>query len=558
MPEAAVETPAVVVLRKALNEIFSETGVEAPARLVIEAPKDAAHGDLATNAALLLAKSAKMPPKELASRFADRLPKICPDILKAEAAGPGFCNVTLKPEFWQKTVSVIEEAAGAYGHSQTGAGKKALVEYVSANPTGPLHVGHGRGAAVGDSVARLLRAAGFEVETEYYLNDAGRQMRLLGQSIWLRAKETRGAEITFPEDCYKGDYIRELAKELLEKTPEISDMPEDEARAICQQYGMERILGEIREDLARFRCEHQRYFSEKSLVEAGAVDKSFAALANAGHSYESEGALWFNSTPLGDDRDRVLRKSDDSLTYFATDIAYHHDKFVRGNDWLIDVWGADHHGYIARMQAAIREMGHDPEKFVVLLVQLVNLVRDGKPVQMSTRSGEFYTLRELIDEVGTDAARFTFLSRSNDSPLDFDVDLAKKCSLDNPVYYVQYAHARICALLRRAVERGIQLPEKMQPEALAGLDSAEEIAIMRQLSAFEEVCAEAAARLAPYFISKYLISLAGLVHGYYAHRQILAEADEAGSAARLALLRACGQTLKNGLFLLGVSAPDVM
>lgn len=558
MPEAAVETPAVVVLRKALNEIFSETGVEAPARLVIEAPKDAAHGDLATNAALLLAKSAKMPPKELASRFADRLPKICPDILKAEAAGPGFCNVTLKPEFWQKTVSVIEEAAGAYGHSQTGAGKKALVEYVSANPTGPLHVGHGRGAAVGDSVARLLRAAGFEVETEYYLNDAGRQMRLLGQSIWLRAKEARGAEITFPEDCYKGDYIRELAKELLEKTPEISDMPEDEARAICQQYGMERILGEIREDLARFRCEHQRYFSEKSLVEAGAVDKSFAALANAGHSYESEGALWFNSTPLGDDRDRVLRKSDDSLTYFATDIAYHHDKFVRGNDWLIDVWGADHHGYIARMKAAIAAMGENPEKFNVILIQLVNLLKDGEIISMSTRAGKFATLKELMDEVGVDAARFLFLSRSSDSPLDFDLDLARSRSLENPVYYVQYAHARVHSLLARAAEKGFPAPAETAPENLRLLNEPEEIALLRKLAAWPAEVANAAMSLAPHHITRYLNDLAGLLHAYYSRHTVINPENAALSLARLGLSRASGQVLANGLFLLGVTAPESM
>lgn len=546
------------VLLEAFNQVISELGLDKPAKIAFERPKQPKFGDLSTNAAMLLAKSAGKPARELAAILAAELPRKCPEIAKVEVAGPGFCNITFKPVLWQRVIARIEEEGAAYGKSAAGTGKTVLVEYVSANPTGPLHVGHGRGAALGDSVARILRAAGYGVDTEYYLNDAGRQMKILGRSIWLRARQISGQKVDFPDDHYKGDYIRDLARELLHLNPGLIDFDEDEGIDMCRKYGMEQILTGIKEDMALFRCEHNRFVSEKAFVQSGAVTKALKHLEESGHSYASEGALWLETGEQGDDHDRVLRKQDGSLTYFATDIAYHHEKYERGYELLVDVWGADHHGYIPRMRVGIQDMGHDPEHFAVLLVQLVNLIRDGKPVQMSTRSGEFYPLRDLIDEVGTDAARFTFLSRSNDSPLDFDVDLAKKRSLDNPVYYVQYAHARVCALLRRAEERGIKLPEKMALEDLAGLDSPEEIAIMRQLAAFEDVVPDAAARLAPYFISKYLVSLAGIIHGYYAHRQIMEADDERGSVARLALLRACGQTLRNGLFLLGVSAPDMM
>lgn len=549
---------AKTALANALNKIFTELGLPEPAKLTIEEPRQQRFGDLSTNAAMLLAKYAGKTPRELAQIFAERLPELCTDIEKVDVAGPGFCNITFKPTIWQAMIPEIEAKAGSFGHSDAGNGRRALVEYVSANPTGPLHVGHGRGAALGDSVARVLRAAGYSVETEYYLNDAGRQMRLLGESIWCRALQASGQKIDYPEDCYQGDYIGELAVQLLESRPGLVDLPEDEAVPICRKFGIKEILAGIKLDLAAFRCEHQHFASEKALVKSGAVTRALKRLEQEGYSYNKDGALWLETGIHGDDHDRVLRKSDGSLTYFATDIAYHHDKFERGFDWLIDVWGADHHGYIPRMQVAIRDMGHDPSKFSVLLVQLVNLMRDGKPVAMSTRSGQFVTLEEVIKEVGVDAARFTFLSRSHDSPLDFDLELAKRCSMDNPVYYVQYAHARVCALLRRAEERGITLPEMSAPETLHSLSSQEEIALLRQLAAFEGIVAMAAKNLAPYQISKYLLALAGIMHGYYAHRQILDSEDCEGSQARLALLRACGQTIKNGLFLLGVSAPEIM
>lgn len=549
---------AADTLRAALAAALKEMDLPLPDKLVVEPPREAKHGDLSTNAAMLLARAARRNPRELGQELAERLPALCRDIERVEVAGPGFCNITFKPGFWRRAVMEVEAAGGAYGHSHAGQGRTVLVEYVSANPTGPLHVGHGRGAAVGDSLARLLRAAGYGVETEYYLNDAGRQMRLLGLSVWLRLRELAGKPVTFPEDWYRGAYISDLAAQLLKKEPDLAEAPEDEARARCGAYAVEQILAGIKADLAAFRVEHGRYFSEKSLVDKGAVDAAFAALAKAGYTYEKDGALWFATTRLGDDKDRVLRKSDGSLTYFASDIAYHHDKYRRGHRWLVDVWGADHHGYIPRMRAAVEAMGEPADSFDVVLIQLVNLMRDGKLVSMSTRAGEFVTLEEVLREVGPDAARFLFLSRKSDSPLDFDLELAKQRNLDNPVYYVQYAHARISSLLRRAADQGLTLPERMDEAALALLDTPEDMALLRQMAAFEDTVAQAAEHLAPHHVSRYLMDLAGLLHGYYAKHQILLPDDRPRAAARLALLRAVGQTLKNGLFLLGVSAPDSM
>lgn len=549
---------AADTLRAALAAALKELDLPWPDKLVVEPPREAKHGDLSTNAAMLLARAAKRNPRELGQELAVRLPALCADIEHAEVAGPGFCNVTFRPSFWRRAVAEVESAGAAYGESDAGKGRKVLVEYVSANPTGPLHVGHGRGAAVGDSLARLLRKTGYAVETEYYLNDAGRQMRLLGLSVWLRLQELAGRAVEFPEDWYRGDYIRDLAADLLRREPALADLPEDESRARCGAYAVEQILGGIRADLAAFRVEHGRYFSEKSLVDGGAVDAAFAALEKAGYTYERDGALWFATTRLGDDKDRVLRKSDGSLTYFASDIAYHHDKYRRGHDWLVDVWGADHHGYIPRMRAAVAAMGEARESFDVVLIQLVNLLRDGKLVSMSTRAGEFVTLEEVLREVGPDAARFLFLSRKSDSPLDFDLELAKQRNLDNPVYYVQYAHARISSLLRRAAAQGLTLPERTDEAALAPLDTPEDMALLRQMAAFEDMLAQAAQNLAPHHVSRYLMDLAGSLHAYYARHQILLPDDEPRAVARLALLRAVGQTLRNGLFLLGVSAPESM
>ena len=549
---------AIDTLRTALKGIIEEEGLAWPVKTVIEPPRDPKHGDLSVNSAMLLAKEAKVNPRELAQKFAQKLVERCPDVAHAEAAGPGFCNVTFTQDFWRNTVVEIESAAANYGKSTGGAGKKVLVEYVSANPTGPLHVGHGRGAAVGDSLARLLRVAGYDVNTEYYINDAGRQMRLLGLSVWLRAKELAGMPVTWPEDYYKGDYIIDIAREMLDANPALVQMPDAEGQDVCYDKAMNDILNGIKDDLNEFRVEHQRWFSEKTLVEGGAVASAFKALDDAGHTYDKDNAYWFATENLGDDKNRVLRKSDGSLTYFASDIAYHHDKFQRGYDWLIDIWGADHHGYIPRMRAAITAMGKTQDSFDVVLIQLVNLLREGQPVSMSTRAGTFETLADVIKEVGVDAARFMFLSRKSDSPLDFDLELAKQRSLDNPVYYVQYAHARICAVLRRAEERGFVLPARADADLLHGLDTPEDMALLRKAATFEDMLASAAKSLGVHHVSTYLTELAGQLHSYYAKHQVLLADDAPRTLARLALLRSIGQVLRNGLDVLGVSAPESM
>lgn len=549
---------ATETLRTALKAIIEEEGLSWPPKTVIEPPRDPKHGDLSVNAAMLLAREAKVNPRELAQKFAQKLVERCPDLEKAEAAGPGFCNVTFNQAFWRRTVLDIEAAGAGWGRSEGGAGRKVLLEYVSANPTGPLHVGHGRGAAVGDSLARLLRRAGYAVDTEYYINDAGRQMRLLGLSVWLRVLELAGRPVDWPEDYYRGEYIIDIAREMLAADPDLPNLPDAEGRERCYEKAMGDILAGIKADLRLFRVEHQRWFSEKTLVQGGAVDAAFAALNDSGYTYERENAFWFATERLGDDKDRVLKKSDNSLTYFATDIAYHHDKYERGYDWLIDIWGADHHGYVPRMRAAVEAMGRPRESFDVVLIQLVNLLREGKPVSMSTRAGTFETLADVLKEVGVDAARFMFLSRKSDSPLDFDLELAKQRSLDNPVYYVQYAHARICAVLRRAAERGFDLPPAVDAGLLAALDTSEDMALLRKAAAFEDMLAAAAKALAVHHVSRYLTELAGLLHSYYAKHQVLLAEDEQRTLARLALLRAVGQVVRNGLDVLGVSAPESM
>ena len=549
---------AVEVLRSALMSMVEEMGLSWPVKAVIEPPRDARHGDLAVNVAMLLAKEAGKNPRELAQAFAAGLPERCADILKAEVAGPGFINVTFSPDFWRQTVLDIEAAGADYGRSPVGAGRRTLVEYVSANPTGPLHVGHGRGAAVGDSLARLLRRAGFAVDTEYYINDAGLQMRLLGLSVWLRVQELKGRPVEWPESYYRGEYIIDIAREMLAEDDSLADLPEDEGKERCYERAMRDILNGIKQDLADFRVEHQQWFSEKTLVEGGKVAEAFAALDEAGYTYHKDDAYWFATEKLGDDKDRVLRKSDGTLTYFASDIAYHHDKYQRGYQWLIDIWGADHHGYVPRMRAAIAAMGQPRESFDVVLIQLVNLLQNGQPVSMSTRAGTFETLADVIKEVGTDAARFMFLSRKSDSPLDFDLELAKQRSLDNPVYYVQYAHARICAVLRRAEERGMHLPGRCEPALLAALDTPEDMALLRKAAGMEDMIANAALTLSVHHVSHYLMDLAGMLHSYYAKHQVLDAGDGGRSLARLALLRAVGQVLRNGLDILGVSAPETM
>ena len=544
------------LLNSLLQETVRELGYEWPNKVTIEPPKEKKFGDLAANCALVLAKAAGKNPRQLAESMAEKLRTASPHIARVEVAGPGFLNVTFAPSFWQSYIPGVEEAGDKFGTSAEGKGKKAQVEFVSANPTGPLHIGHGRGAAVGDSLARILRFAGYDTEAEYYINDAGKQMRTLGLSVWLRVLELAGkSKGPFPEDCYQGEYITDIARDMLAANPNLHGMPEEKGIDACYAYGMDVIFTGIKQDLTDFNVSHDVWFSELSLIRDGSVEKTLEALKKDDHAYEEDGALWFNAMAFGDDKNRVLRKSDGSLTYFASDIAYHANKYARGFDSITDVWGADHHGYIPRMRAAIAALGREQESFDVVLVQLVNLLQGGEQIAMSTRAGKFETLADVVKEVGADAARFMFLSRKSDSKLDFDLELVKQRTMDNPVYYVQYAHARIQAVRRRAMERGLDLSASGDITLLV---LEEELDLLRLLDRFSSVVADAAANRAPHYISFFLMDLAGQLHHYYAAHQILGAEGDSLIAARLRLLQAVGQTLKNGLLLLGVSAPDSM
>lgn len=545
-------------VRSALSGFLQEKGLEWPAKAVVEAAKDPKHGDVATNLAMLLAKPLHRAPRDIAAELAAWIRDHTDGVENVEVAGPGFCNVTFSQVFWRRVVQQVEKEGAAFGSSTIGGGRKTLVEYVSANPTGPLHVGHGRGAAAGDSLARILRRAGYDVTTEYYINDAGRQMRILGMSVWYRLRNLVGRTMAEPEDYYRGSYITDIAKEMLEKDPPLADASDEDGKERCYEYAKNEILEGIKKDLRDFRVEHQNWFSEKTLVDGGLVDKAFQALKDAGYTYEKDGALWFATSRLGDDKDRVLRKSDGSLTYFASDIAYHHNKFERGFDWLIDVWGADHHGYVPRMRAAIEAMGKGKKNFDVVLIQLVNLLINGQPVSMSTRAGTFETLADVVREVGADAARFMFLSRKTDSPVDFDLEAVKQRTMENPVYYVQYAHARVAALLRRAAEEGVTIPDVSDDAALAGLTLPDDMALLRKMALYRDMLEQAATTLSVHHVSHYLMELSQLLHSYYTKNQILKAGDPVTTGSRLALLRAVSRVIANGLDLMGVSAPDHM
>ncbi len=544
-------------LEASLKAAISVMELSWPEKVVIESPRDTKHGDLASNIAMVLARQAGRPSRELAGQIADFLRRSDACFDSVEVAGPGFLNVTFSPSFWHETILRVEEQKDSFGTSTTGQGTRIQVEFVSANPTGPLHIGHGRGAAVGDSLARILRFAGFDVGTEYYINDAGRQMRLLGLSIWLRVRELAGLPVAWPDDYYRGTYIIDIAREMLETDPGLYTLSDAEGEERCFVYGMQQILDGIKEDLRVFRVEHEVWFSERSLVEKGSVEATFGRLEKAGLSYEKDGALWFRTTDFKDDKDRVLRKSDGTLTYFSSDIAYHDNKYQRGFDRVVDVWGADHHGYVPRMRAAVQAVGRKAEDLDVVLIQLVNLLRNGEQIAMSTRAGQFETLKDVVTEVGVDAARFMFLSRKSDSHLDFDLELVKQRTMDNPVYYVQYAHARVRSVLRKAAESGLMKADIVVSD-LAVLTSSEDLALLRAVDRFDDVVKDAALGLAPHHVSYYLMELAGLLHSYYAKNPVLQAGDAILVTARLALLRSVGQTLKNGLALLGVHAPESM
>jgi arginyl-tRNA synthetase len=523
----------------------------------IEEPKNETHGDFSTNLAMIMAKVQKMPPRKVAEILQPYLEEAAAWIQQTDIAGPGFINFFIAPDAWGPVLTAIHAANDRYGASAIGKGRKIQVEFVSSNPTGPLHVGHGRGAAVGDSVARILAFSGYDVQREYYINDSGRQIRTLGLSVLLRYRALFGETVDFPETCYQGDYIIEMARALKEQQGDrLLAQSEDEAVTTCARYAAGLIIEGIRQDLLDFGVTFDQWFSEQSLYDSGRVDTCIATLREKKQVYEKDGALWFKSTDFGDEKDRVVVRNNGITTYFASDIAYHQEKFERGFDRVIDVWGADHHGYIPRMKAAVAASGVNPENFQVILVQLVNLLRAGAPVAMSTRAGEFVTLLDVVNEVGSDAARFLFLTRHYDSPLDFDLEVAKQKSNDNPVYYVQYVHARIASICRKAE---IDLPEgaPLDPQALAALTDPEDVQLIKQLNRYPDTVQTSARFMEPHRVTFYLMTLAGAFHSYYNRQRVLTD-DPITTKGRLYLVTAVQKVIRNGLALLGVSAPDHM
>ncbi len=579
------------LVSKALDQLAADNILD-PADVrppVIERARDASHGDFATNAAMVNSKSAKMRPRDLAEKLVAALPA-SDAVAAVEIAGPGFINFRLAENSLHALIPEILRQGHAYGRSRLGAGKRVQVEFVSANPTGPLHVGHGRGAAYGSVVADLLEAIGYQVHREYYVNDAGRQMDILATSVWLRYLELCGEALDFPSNGYKGDYVwdiaaslhrdhgdayRHPAEELFEgvaldqpaggdKEAHIDgligrakELLGDNRYRFVFELGLNVILDDIRDDLSLFGIDYQEWYSERSLTESGAVNKVIDRLREAGYLYEKTGAWWFRSTDFGDEKDRVVVRENGQTTYFASDIAYHMDKLDRGFDRVIDVWGADHHGYVPRVKAALQAMGGDASKLDVLLVQFAILYRGGEKAQMSTRSGEFITLRELRKEVGRDAARFFYVMRKCEQHMDFDLDLAKSQSSDNPVYYVQYAHARIHAVLRQAAEKLVDVTPSEGIKNLERLVETHEIDLLKNLSRYPEVVETAAVNAEPHLLTHYLRDLANGFHTYYNAHQFLV--DDAGLRdARIKLILATREVLRNGLNLLGVSAPEQM
>jgi arginyl-tRNA synthetase len=577
------------LVRDALGALPEELRPSGPATgIVVERTRDATHGDFATNVALQLAKSARRKPRELAQAIVAALPANAL-VAKVEIAGPGFINFFLAPAAYQAELARMLDAGRAYGRGNSGAGRKVMVEFVSANPTGPLHVGHGRHAAFGASLANILDAAGYDVYREYYINDAGRQMDILAASVWLRYLESFGEQFPFPSNGYRGDYVRPIADKLVERAGRTLHKPAAEvfvglppdapagdkdayidamierARTLLGADGFRQafelalndILADIRDDLEEFGVRYDSWFSERSLADNGAIDHALDLLRSNGVVYEKDGAEWFRATDFGDEKDRVVVRENGAKTYFASDIAYHLNKRERGHEQLIDVLGSDHHGYIARVRAGLVAMGQPGDCLDVRLMQFVTLYRGGEKVQMSTRSGEFITLRELRREVGNDAARFFYVLRSNEQHLDFDMQLATSRSNENPVFYIQYAHARVCSVLRQMREKGFEHDEARGRASLDRLTEPHEQALLASLSRYPEVLEMAAQQRAPHALVHYLRELATDFHAYYNAHQFLVE-DAAVRDARLSLVRGVRQVVCSGLGLLGVSAPEAM
>jgi len=557
--------------------------------IIIERARDQQHGDFASNLSLMLAKSAKMNPRQLAEKIVENIPTDSA-VTKIEIAGPGFINFFIDPNAQYQVIVEIHEQGEQFGLSQVGAGKKVQVEFVSANPTGPLHVGHGRGAAYGSAVADLLAAVGFDVQREYYVNDAGRQMDILAASVWLRYLEECGEVFVFPSNGYRGDYIREIAANIHRKANNeyrhpinlvFEDIPADEPQGgnkdehidalilraktllgekeYCSvfQSGLNEILDDIRQDLGEFGVDYQEWFSERQLMDDGSIDEALKRLDDAGHLYEKSGATWFASSKLGDEKDRVVVRDNGQSTYFASDIAYHMNKLDRGFDQIINIWGADHHGYIPRVKAAMQALGADTEKLTVLLVQFAVLYRGDEQVQMSTRSGSFVTLRQLRSEVGLDAARFFYVMRKSEQHMDFDLKLATSKTNENPVFYVQYAHARVCSVLRQLDEKELPRDISLGDASLGKLVEPQEISLVSSLARYPELLEKAALQYEPHLLINYLRELAAEFHSYYNAHQFIVD-DVAVRNARLNLSCAVRQVLANGLNLLRINTPESM
>ncbi|WP_284140156.1 arginine--tRNA ligase [Virgibacillus sp. LDC-1] len=524
--------------------------------IILEKPKEKSHGDFATNIAMQLARVAKKAPKMIADDIVSHLDKTAASIDRVEIAGPGFINFFMKTDFLEDVIPAILDAGAAYGTTNTGHGKRIQVEFVSVNPTGDLHLGHARGAAFGDVLCNLLATSGYQVEREYYMNDAGNQIDNLARSIEARYAQALGREAEMPEDGYHGADIVEIGEELAKEYGDkwLHESTEERIN-FFKEYGLKYEFQKIEADLNEFGVTFDNWFSEKSLYEENKITPMLHKLEEGNYTYEKDGAVWFRSTDFGDDKDRVLVKNDGSYTYLTPDIAYHQNKIDRGFDQLINVWGADHHGYIPRMKAAIQALGYPKNKLEVKIIQMVNLFENGQKVRMSKRTGNAVSLRELMSEVGVDAVRYFFVMRSNDAQLDFDMDLARSESNDNPVYYVQYAHARISTMLKQAENKGFALDGAFDA---ALLTAEKETELLKKLGEYPQVVADAAQKQAPHRVTQYVFDLASLLHSFYNAEKVLDADNEALTYARLALMKAVRITIANALALLGVTAPEKM
>ncbi|WP_210470281.1 arginine--tRNA ligase [Sporosarcina sp. 6E9] len=523
--------------------------------IMLETPRNKENGDYATNIAMQLTKIAKKPPRAIAEAIVEHIDKESGSIESIDIAGPGFINITLKKDYLQEVVKTVLDQGASYGRSNSGNGEKIQVEFVSANPTGDLHLGHARGASVGDSLCNVLDFAGYDVEREYYINDAGSQIDNLALSVEARYFQALGEEKELPEDGYHGQDIIDIAGKLVEDFGDkYKNMPEEERYAFFREYGLKYELEKLKTDLENFRVPFDNWFSESTLYGSGKIESAMNKLRENGHIFEEDGATWFRSTTFGDDKDRVLIKKDGSFTYITPDIAYHEDKIQRGFEKLINIWGADHHGYIPRMMAAIEALGYGKDKLEVIVAQMVHLYKDGERMMMSKRTGKAVTLRELVEDVGLDAVRYFFVMRSGDTQMDFDLDLAVSESNENPVYYAQYAHARISSILRQSKE----LELNPSAEGAALLTAEREIDLLKKIGDFPQVIADAARMRAPHRVATYIQELAAAFHSFYNAEKVLDSANRELSEARLALITATRTTIANALKLIGVSAPEKM